>query len=1282
MATGFFDITPVELSYLGGELAVAVIRDVLCAEALNLGIPITGVDVPYDINVSDGGVDAVVKGTPTRPGNGIIFAPRTSYQIKVGAFGLTSTAKGKIEELLIQPKAIAARVAKKVPPSGSAHTVGDLSPRVRECLDNGGTFVIALFGDRSIVDSTEDDATETAIRSFLTEIDGKYATAQIKVWRPSRICVLLKQFPAVSLGIKNLPDFQLLSFDRWATRPEMRQEFVPAANREEIMATIRGTLRDDAQGTIHLRMIGEPGVGKTRLVLEALRVEDLKSLVLYADGPTKVDGSVMAAIYSASHARIILVVDECSAERRSKFASDFGSLDARFKIITIYTDLDDNDNAREFRLLDVPRLPDEEIKAILKTYGVNEADVANWASLCEGSPRVAHVIGDNLRSNPADPLKSDGISQIWVKYLAGDVGQETEEYRKRHLVVSSLALFKRFGRGPPVREQAYEIYDKIVRELDGGISKAEFGSIIEQMVSRKVFQGDNFLYITPRAFHIKLWIDWWNRHGAAIDMNVLVPGLSPQLRQWFAEMIEYADATQISKSLVAKWLGPQGFYANADWLNTREGARFFFSLSLANPSGAVNMLERVIGKMSREELLTFEEGRRDVIWALEGTALYSDLFLPSARVLLALAEAENERWTNNASGVFAGLFSLTYGVVAPTSLEPEYRIPVLLTALEAGGRRAKLALDAFDEAVSLQSVAKLNNDQPFRLKGQVKRWLPKTYDELWAAQHLYWQTLRDEARRLPPELKKRAIGIMLTHARQRLGVPALSGEVLDTLKEVATYPDFDKREIIDAIETVLNYDRQALPKELADALVGLLNDLVGTTYESRILRYVGMDLLHDHFDAEAGERDKTAADIEALAQESLANPEKFESQLPWLLTDEAKNAFRFSYALGRIDANMKLWPSIRQAWYQSGKFGQDFFVGGYLRAVFERSPAAWEATIDALASDDRKAADIPPVVWRSGMTDRIAALLLDLAKRGLTEPRDFGLFSMGRTSDPLSDQRFGEWLDFLISVGDFRAASTALNLASMGMHGSRKLTADQIEKILVQPALFAKEDGHNDVMLSHYWMHLARALIKLKPEGELFVLRLLLENIGNSESITHQLGPEGDRWLDELVQHHPSETWDIVSAFIEPPMDTRGFLITRWLRGDDGFHGRNPGPMRHVSRDKVWEWIDANKETRAPYVASMAPKDFTPASWQDGLIRQILCRYGDLEVVQSAVFSNFFTGGWSGPASAHFALLRDELNQLKAAEKNPYALRWLNNAIASVEQSEQSAKVDEEARGF
>src|SRR5208282_4333539 len=105
-------------------------------------------------------------------------------------------------------------------------------------------------------------------------------------------------------------------------------------------------------------------------------------------------------------------------------------------------------------------------------------------------------------------------------------------------------------------------------------------------------------------------------HGAAINLREIVPKLTPQLRQWLAEMFEYADAAPVSKQVVAKLLGPDGLYAGADWLQTSEGARFFSALSLADPPGALRLLERTIGKMDRESLLKFKEGRRDAVWAL------------------------------------------------------------------------------------------------------------------------------------------------------------------------------------------------------------------------------------------------------------------------------------------------------------------------------------------------------------------------------------------------------------------------------------------------------------------------------------------------------------------------------------------------------------------------------------------------------------------------------------------------------------------------------------------
>lgn len=147
-------------------------------------------------------------------------------------------------------------------------------------------------------------------------------------------------------------------------------------------------------------------------------------------------------------------------------------------------------------------------------------------------------------------------------------------------------------------------------------------------------------------------------------------------------------------------------------------------------------------------------------------------------------------------------------------------------------------------------------------------------------------------------------------------------------------------------------------------------------------------------------------------------------------------------------------------------------------------------------------------------------------------------------------------------------------------------------------------------------------------------------------------------------------------------MNTRGFVVTRWLRGDMGFGDRNPGPMRHIPREEIWKWIAADPEKRAAYVAGMAPKDFEPQTWPGSLIRELLCRFGDIDAVQSAVHANFFTGGWSGPASLHYSTEKNALVEIRASETDPNATRWLNDAIRATDANIERAKIEEEARGY
>jgi hypothetical protein len=89
----------------------------------------------------------------------------------------------------------------------------------------------------------------------------------------------------------------------------------------------------------------------------------------------------------------------------------------------------------------------------------------------------------------------------------------------------------------------------------------------------------------------------------------------------------------------------------------------------------------------------------------------------------------------------------------------------------------------------------------------VQRWLPKTYGEWFEAYKLYWTTLRAALQKSTPELRRRVAHILLSHVRELLSAEYLNEEILDTVAEIAAYPDVDTRKVISSIELVLNYDK-------------------------------------------------------------------------------------------------------------------------------------------------------------------------------------------------------------------------------------------------------------------------------------------------------------------------------------------------------------------------------------------------------------------------------------------------------------------------------------------
>ena len=192
-------------------------------------------------------------------------------------------------------------------------------------------------------------------------------------------------------------------------------------------------------------------------------------------------------------------------------------------------------------------------------------------------------------------------------------------------------------------------------------------------------------------------------------------------------MFVYARESQAASRVVKELLGEEGPFHEAIDLNSELRGRFSLNLAKADPEAGLRCLQRTIGTVNGDELKSFREGRRWIVWALESMVLWRDLFPDSARLLLLLAEAENESWSNSATGIFVRIFSNGWGPLASTEASPEERFPVLKEALDSNSKACRmLAVKACDAALETRNFFRAVGAEHQGLRSEPRFWQPKT----------------------------------------------------------------------------------------------------------------------------------------------------------------------------------------------------------------------------------------------------------------------------------------------------------------------------------------------------------------------------------------------------------------------------------------------------------------------------------------------------------------------------------------------------------------------------
>ena len=1261
-----FTVRNEDLNRLDQNTAVEFFRRLLWAEARRLGVEISNISVSDWVNVPDGGVDATVDDEQMTAGQGLIKQGKTGYQIKSGA-SFKPWEESTIKKELFGTK---------------TPGLQNLGGSIRTCLDADGTYVLVCTG----IDPVESQRQQiySHIEEYLKQCG--YSHPKVEVFTQSTLIGFLQVFPSLALDIKGTgpPDFQ--THQIWSSNADMQVPYIPGQPQINLIEEIRGQLRDPNRAA-HIRVWGEPGIGKTRLVFEATRPEEFSPLVTYNRSASQFEsGRLMNEILYNDDLSAIVVIDECDPSSWARIWNQLSHCGPRIKLITIYNDSDVQ--AADVTYYIAPPLTQEQIRSIIQKYSnLSEDQADRWAVLCDGSPRVAHVIGDNLVNHPEDILKPPSMVNVWERYIAAGDAPNSEKTEHRRLVLQYLALFKRFDYERSVAKEAQAIAKKI-EEANRDITSHQFENIIYELRERKILQGESTLYITPKALQIWLWTQWWERHYRLFDLEVFTEGLTPKLVEWFYEMFVYAAESDAASRIVEDLLGPNGPFRNNEYLKTRLGSRFFLALAEADPKSAVRCLMRTIGTWSREELLEFWEGRRSVVWGLEKIAVWRELFTDAARLLLVLGEAENEVGANNASGVFAKLFSLGSGKVAPTEAAPKERFSILEEAFESGSKeRRALALKACSEALEATRFWRISGAEYQGLRKEPKLWIPRGDKELFEAYRRVWKLLSDQLVYLPEDERQEAADILLQRVRGLVKSSEMSGIVVNTLRTFAKQALVDEKQLIKTIVEFLHYEGKKMPAEIRQRWKQLRDELIGSDFHSMMQRYVGMNLVVDQFDEDGNHIDQVQPHIEKLAQRVVDTPILLHSELPWLVTTEAKEGYRFGYQLAKRDESFSFLPMLLEAQRNTTDNASEYFLGGYFRAIFEADVAQWESQLDVLVEDTTLNVLIPQIIQYSGMTDRAGLHILKLAKRGIIGINHFSIFSSGRVIEHLSDEVFTQWTEFLLKDVDKSTISIVLTLYDhyhVLLKSEPTLPCDLTFRLLTHPSLFQESNTDPFYQMAAYdWTEIGKAFLHLYPEKGLELAAPMLANFGKTGTIV-QAHFQTRAVLTEITKRFPAQMWERVSEYLERRDDfLRTHYLERWLTGENTSEDMEKGTLPFMPREKIWEWIDGNVEDRAGYLAAtFGPATLSVEAWQVSLARELLVRYGECESVQNNLRANYAIEVSWGPESLHLDRKKQELLRIREAEvnaeNNANVKRWVDRYMAELEEDIEHAKIREE----
>lgn len=1052
-----------------------------------------------------------------------------------------------------------------------------------------------------------------------------------------------------------------------------RMHSYPYASDEERAKSLESLISALGLESTVIRLTGASGLGKTRLLLEVIdaleSIDDSSILIFNAPGyDTIIKETVRSMVEDNVHG--LVVIENCSVDLHNYLAKEVKKTECLVKLVTVgYSDAQVDDSIH----IQLFPLSNEAITQLLTPIliGMKSNDIDRVARFAQGYPLMATLIAEQYQKE-GRLLGSIESSSVVRKLIDGDGGITPEEKE----ILSACSLFDVFGTAEGLAgEEAKYIAERVA---DSNLKI--FGRVLRIFTGRQIInRAGRYARLVPKPLALTLASEWWEETSYERQKE-LIDTLPDSLIQSFCTQASYLDDQPSVQRFSDRLFGGQSPFVQAEELFTDRGSKLFRAFVEVNPESTSDALYNILSEYSHEQILAIDgDTRRNLVWGLEKLCFHANVFEKSSWCLLLLASAENESWSNNATGMFAQLFRIN---LSGTQAKPNVRFDVLKRAIGINNINIDMIIiEALNQAISTRGGSRTVGAEYQGTKAPLEEWKPEQWQDIFD----FWQEAFDLMLVLfeRGDTQKEKV---LNHIGHSIRGFIANGriEILDTaIRKIVAINGQYWPAALENIKHTFEYDSNGMNKDVLDTLNSWLELLNPDTADlpERLKILVTNPPWEHHKDEDGHYIDVSAENAKKLAVELSRNIEDLLPHIDLLLVGNQNQSNAFGYQLSHELVDVKpLIDYVLDRLIDIEQPNPTLILGLY-RGMFERSPILWQDNIDKLLTDDELIFYYPDLICTGSIQKIHLDTLLKLLQRGSLSPNRVNALMYGNVTSCIEANLIGDFCLHLAELGD-EASWVALNVICMYCFGNNKgcidSLRDQLKKLVVAVPLHnGQQQTTTDL---HQWHEIAKKLLNERDQE--LAVALVNQLISASK---YGLDYGGLRsyvkpLMRNLMKEYSENLWPIFGNAIIQSKGMEKYWLQQLLNKDTGLTNNDISVLSVIPVEIVIKWCYKQPDVGPIFVArSLNVFDIVDESQvPSSLFIALLVNFGNDKRVASELSANIGSRGWSWSLVPYLESDKSALSQLFEHE-NTNVRQWVKDYIAYLDrQITEESKRDEE----